>query len=170
MDTIRVGIIGIGNMGSAHASCVAKGNIKGMELVALCDPIPARQEYCQKTFPQAKVYCEYGELLQDETVDAVIIAVPHPLHSEIASAALKSGKHVLLEKPVDIAVSKAKKLNKIAEESGKVFGIMFNQRTNDLFQQAREIIRNGQLGELKCSAEPGTPQSGSVAVDLWYAL
>ena len=151
MDTIRVGIIGIGNMGSAHASCVAGGRIKGMELVAVCDPIPARQEYCQKAFPQAKVYSEYSALLQDETIDAVIIAVPHPLHSEIASAALKAGKHVLLEKPVDIAVSKAKQLNKIAEESGKVFGIMFNQRTNDLFQRAREIIRGGQLGELKRS-------------------
>ena len=151
MDTIRVGIIGIGNMGSAHASCVASGKIVGMELVAVCDPIPARQEYCQKTFPQAKVYSDYPSLLQDETVDAVIIAVPHPLHSEIASAALKAGKHVLLEKPVDIAVTKAKQLNKIAEESGKVFGIMFNQRTNDLFQRAREIIRGGQLGELKRS-------------------
>ena len=151
MDTIRVGIIGIGNMGSAHASCVDGGKIKGMELVAVCDPIPTRQEYCKNTFPQAKVYDNYSELLQDETVDAVIIAVPHPLHSEIASAALKAGKHVMLEKPVDIAVSKAKQLNKIAEESGKVFGIMFNQRTNDLFQRAREIIRSGQLGELKRS-------------------
>ncbi len=151
MDMIRVGIIGIGNMGSAHASCIAEGKIQGMELVAVCDVIPARQEYCQKAFPQARVYSNYPALLQDEAVDAVIIAVPHPLHSEIASAALKAGKHVLLEKPVDIAVSKAAALNKIAEKSGKVFGIMFNQRTNDLFQRAREIIRGGQLGELKRS-------------------
>jgi len=151
MDTIRVGIIGIGNMGSAHASCVAGGKIEGMELVAVCDTVAARQEYCRKTFPQAEVYDDYRELLQNQTVDAVIIAVPHPLHSEVASAALKAGKHVLLEKPVDIAVSKAKELNKVAEATGKVFGIMFNQRTNDLFQQAREIIRSGQLGELKRS-------------------
>ena len=152
MDTtIRVGIIGIGNMGSAHASCVAEGKIKGMELAALCDTVAARQEYCRKTFPQATVYSDYQQLLQDTNVDAVIIAVPHPLHAKIATAALQAGKHVLLEKPVDIAVSRAKALNKIAQESGKVFGIMFNQRTNDLFQRAREIIRGGQLGELKRS-------------------
>ena len=151
VNTIRVGIIGIGNMGSAHASCVAGGKIEGMELVAVCDTVPTRQEYCRKAFPQTKVYGDYRELLQDENVDAVIIAVPHPLHAEVASAALKAGKHVLLEKPVDIAVSRAKKLNKIAEESGKVFGIVFNQRTNDLFQRAREIVQGGQLGELKRS-------------------
>ena len=151
MDRIRVGIIGIGNMGSAHASCVAGGKIEGMELVAVCDTVSARREYCEKAFPQAKIYEDYQLLLRDGDVDAVIIAVPHPLHSEIASAALTAGKHVLLEKPVDIAVSRAKELNKIAEESGKVFGIMFNQHTNDLFQRAREIIRGGQLGELKRS-------------------
>ena len=151
MDTVRVGIIGIGNMGSAHVSCVGGNNIKGMELVAVCDLVPAKQEYCKNNYPQVKVYSEYSALLQDDTVDAVIIAVPHPLHSEIASAALKTGKHVLLEKPVDVAVSKAKQLNKIAEESGKVFGIMFNQRTNDLFQRAKEMISSGQLGELKRS-------------------
>ena len=151
VNTIRVGIIGIGNMGSAHASCVAGGKIKGMELVAVCDTVPARQEYCRKTFPQAKVYEDYTLLLQDEGVDAVIIAVPHPLHAKVASAALQAGKHVLLEKPVDISVSRAKELNKLAEASGKVFGIVFNQRTNDLFQRARDIIQGGQLGELKRS-------------------
>jgi len=151
VNSIRVGIIGIGNMGSAHASCVAGGKIEGMELVAVCDTVPARQEYCRKTFPQAKIYEDYTLLLRDENVDAVIIAVPHPLHSEIASAALKAGKHVLLEKPVDITVSRAKALNQIAEKSGKVFGIVFNQRTNDLFQRARQIVQGGQLGELKRS-------------------
>lgn len=148
---IRVGIIGIGNMGSAHASCVAAGKINGMELVALCDVIPTKKEYCEKTFPQATFYGDWNVLIQDPNVDAVIIAVPHPLHAKLASAALKAGKHVLLEKPVDISASRAAELNKVAQESGKVFGIMFNQRTNDLFQQAKEIMQSGQLGELKRS-------------------
>ena len=148
---LKVGVIGIGNMGSAHASCVASGKIEGMELVALCDTIPSRQEYCRTTFPSTAVYSDYQQLLQDKNVEAVIIAVPHPLHSKLASDALRAGKHVLLEKPVDIAVSRAKELNKIAEESGKVFCIDFNQRTNDLFQRARELVQGGQLGELKRS-------------------
>ena len=148
---IRVGIIGIGNMGSAHASCVAAGKIEGMELAAVCDIIPAKKEYCEQAFPQATFYEDWEALIQDPSLDAVIIAVPHPLHAKLASAALRAGKHVLLEKPVDISASRAAELNKIAKESGKVFGIMFNQRTNDLFQRAKEIMQSGQLGEMKRS-------------------
>jgi len=148
---IRVGIIGIGNMGSAHASCVSAGKIQGMELVAVCDVIPTKMEYCQKAFPQAVFYSDWEELIRQPNVDAVIIAVPHPLHAKLAAAALKAGKHVLLEKPVDISASRAAELNKVARESRKVFGIMFNQRTNDLFQRAKEIMESGQLGEMKRS-------------------
>ena len=150
-QNINVGVIGIGNMGSAHAACVASGKIKGMTLTAVCDIDPEKQAYCQAHFPGAAVYGDWEALLRDENVDAVIIAVPHPLHATIAMAALKAGKHVQLEKPVDISVSRARKLNAVAQEAGKVFSITFNQRTNDLFQQAREIIKNGQLGELKRS-------------------
>lgn len=150
-QTIRVGIIGIGNMGSAHAACIGAGRIRGMELAALCDVIPAKKEYCAKTYPQAAFFEDWQALIRQPDVDAVIIAVPHPLHAKLASAALKAGKHVLLEKPVDISASRAAELNRIAKESGKVFGIMFNQRTNDLFQRAKEIMESGQLGEMKRS-------------------
>ena len=152
MNTIiRVGVIGIGNMGSAHAACIAAGKIQGMTLAAVCDIDSEKLEYCRKNFPDATVYSDWEQLLADQTVDAVVIAVPHPLHSKMAMAALKAGKHVQLEKPVDISVSRAAELNRVAGESGKVFSITFNQRTNDLFQRAREIIKSGQLGELKRS-------------------
>ena len=151
MENVRVGIIGVGNMGSAHASCVASGKIQGMELVAVCDISSQRLDYCAEHFPDARRYACYEDLIGDSSVDAVIIAVPHPLHSEIAMTALRAGKHVQLEKPVDVSVSKAYALNEVAKESGKVFSITFNQRTNCLFQKAREIVRSGELGELKRS-------------------
>ena len=83
--------------------------------------------------------------------DAVIVAVPHPMHAEVASAALRAGLHVLTEKPIDISVSKAKQLCQAARGSSRVFAIMLNQRTNPLFRRAREIVQGGQLGELKRS-------------------
>lgn len=150
-DKMKVAVIGIGNMGSAHAACIASKKIDGMELSAACDIVPEKLDYCKETFPGIALYADWKLLLQDKNIDAVIIAVPHPLHTEIAMAALAAGKHVMLEKPVDISVSRAKKLNDAAEKAGKVFGIMFNQRTNDLFQKARQIVRSGQLGELKRS-------------------
>jgi predicted dehydrogenase len=149
MEEIRVGVIGIGNMGYAHAICIVENGIKGMCLTAVCDINHERIKEFNQNRPLVKTYTDYNELLKSGKVDAVIIAVPHPLHSEIAIKAFENGLHVMLEKPADISVSRVKRLNEIAEKSGKVFGIMFNQRTNPLFKKAREIIQGGFLGELK---------------------
>ncbi len=149
MEEIRVGVIGIGNMGHAHGVCIGENGIKGMRLSAVCDIDPQRLEEFGKRYPQVKQYTDYHELLKSGGVDAVVIAVPHPLHCEIAREALKSPLHVMLEKPVDISVSRAERLNQTARESGKVFAIMFNQRTNPLFIKAREIVKSGLLGQLK---------------------
>lgn len=149
MKTVKVAVIGIGNMGSAHASCIAKNEIKGMSLTAVCDISHKKLETFSQKYPHIKCYESYEKLFEDRVCDSVIIAVPHPLHAEIAICAFKNGLNVMLEKPADIAVSRVQKLNEEAEKSGKIFGIMFNQRTNPLYQKAREIIKSGSLGELK---------------------
>ena len=149
MEEIKVGVIGIGNMGYAHASFIAENGIKEMCLTAVCDIDSKRIKNFNENYPKVKTYINYNELLKSGEVDAVVIAVPHPLHSEIAIKAFESGVHVMLEKPADISVSRVKRLNEIAEKSGKVFGIMFNQRTNPLFIKAREMVKGGLLGELK---------------------
>ncbi len=149
MKEVRVGVIGIGNMGYAHAVCIAENGIKLMTLTAVCDINHERIEEFKKNYPSVKSYTDYNELLNSGEVDAVIIAVPHPLHSEIAINAFEKSIHVLIEKPADISVSKVIRLNEIAKKSNKVFSIMFNQRTNPLFIKAREIVRGGFLGELK---------------------
>ncbi len=149
MDNIKVGVIGIGNIGSAHANCIASGEIDGMELYAVCDIDNDKLNAFNEKFNFVKTYVDYNLLIKDKNIEAVIIAVPHPLHSNIAIAALKNDLHVLLEKPVDIAVSKAHKLNTVAAASSKVFSIMLNQRTNPLFKKARDIVKSGKLGQLK---------------------
>ena len=151
MNNIRIGIIGVGNMGSAHANCIGNGEIEGMMLTAVCDIDPKRTDKYIESGSGIAVFQNYEELLQSKVIDAVLIAVPHRLHATIAIEALQAGLHVLTEKPVDIRVSQAERLNETAEKSGKVFGIMFNQRTNPLFQRARDIVQSGQLGELKRS-------------------
>lgn len=149
MDKVRIGIIGIGNMGSAHAACIEKGEIPGMTLAAVCDINPVRLELCKQNCPEARQFADYKEMLASGLIDGVIIAVPHRLHAKIAMEALDAGLHVLSEKPADVTVSQAEKLNAAAAKSDRVFGIMFNQRTNPLFQKAREIVQSGQLGVLK---------------------
>ena len=149
MKHINIAVIGIGNMGTAHAACIMDNQIEGMSLTAVCDISDSKLRTFSKNHPDIKCYKNYEELFRDKICNSVIIAVPHPLHAEIAIKAFKNGLNVLLEKPADIAVSKVKKLNIAAKESGKVFAIMFNQRTNPLFAKAREIVKSGQLGELK---------------------
>lgn len=149
MKVVNAAVIGIGNMGSAHAACIAENKIKGMTLAAVCDISEEKLAIFSEKYSKVKCYRHYEELFNDKICDSVIIAVPHPLHAEIAVKALEMGLHVMLEKPADISVSKVEWLNRAALKSGKVFSVMFNQRTNPLFAKARDIVKSGQLGELK---------------------
>lgn len=151
MEEIRTGIVGIGNMGFAHASCIYAGRVKGMRLAALCDTDGEKLCRARAEFDGIKLFDAYEALFASGIIDAVIIAVPHRLHSEIAVAAFVAGLHVMTEKPADISVSAARKMNAAAAGSKKVFGIMFNQRTNPLYRKARALVRSGRLGELKRS-------------------
>ena len=144
MKSIKTAIIGIGNMGSAHAKCIYNGNIDGMVLTAVCDTNPDRLHSFAAQYPDIKVYDNACDMLEDDEIDAVIIAVPHILHAELAIKALNKGKHILVEKPIDISVSKAIELNEVAKKSDRVFSIMFNQRTNPLYIKAEEFVKSGQ--------------------------
>ena len=148
-NTIRVGVIGIGNMGTAHAACLQKGAVDGLSLAAVCDCNPQKRAVCVEKFPSVPFFDDWQQLIAAKAVDAVIIATPHRFHAHIAQAALEAGLHVMCEKPVDITVSAARRLNEAAAKSDRVFGIMFNQRTNPLFAKARALVQGGAIGEIK---------------------
>ena len=151
MENVRIGIVGIGNMGSAHMACISEGRIKGLVLGALCDSDPSRLALCEERCPDVPRFSDYHEMIRSGLIDAILIAVPHRLHAQIAIEALENGLHTLTEKPGDVTITAVKKLIEVAKGTDKVFGIMFNQRTNPLFAKAREIVKSGQLGELKRS-------------------
>ena len=149
-NNIRVGIVGVGNIGSAHAATLYAGKVEGAVLAALCDASEAVQTRCAQSYPDVPFYADADSLF-DSDVDMVIISVPHPMHAELAQKAFAKGKHVLTEKPMDIALSRGRKMAEAAKKSGKLFGIMFNQRTGNLFQKARQLVQSGALGQLKRS-------------------
>ncbi len=151
MEKVKFGIIGIGNMGFAHLACLKNGDIENACVTAVCDINADKRKRASEKYPDVKIFKTAEELMGSGVVDAVIIATPHKSHADLAMKALETGLNVLVEKPVDITVTKAKMLNDKAKKSGKVFGIMFNQRTNPLFREAREIVRSGMLGNLKRS-------------------
>lgn len=147
MELLRVGVIGIGNMGTAHVRSFGEGHIEGAVLSAVADINAARLDWVRENFPQAKCFASAEELIASGCVDAVVIAVPHYFHPPIAICAFEHGLHVLTEKPAGVQVSAVQKMIEAAKKSGKTFGIMFNQRTNPLFAKARQLVQSGELGK-----------------------
>ena len=149
MNDVRVGIIGIGNMGSAHAANIYSGKVQNLRLCAVCDEDDRKLNWAKEFLPDVKQYSDYKELLTLNELDAIIIATPHKLHPIIAEEAFKAGLHVLTEKPAGVDVRSVRKMNEAAARSGKVFGIMYNQRTNPFFARLKQMVQDGTLGELK---------------------
>ncbi len=149
MKCLRVGVIGVGNIGFAHAECIYRERIEGMTLTALCDIDPEKRAYLAEKFPSMPVFSCHTELIESGLVDCVIIATPHRSHPVIAEDALRADLHVLTEKPAGVDCQTVRRLHEIALASGKVYGIDFNQRTDPLFQRARELVKNGKIGEPK---------------------
>lgn len=149
MKEIRMGIIGLGNMGTTHAHNLSAGRVPGMKLAAICDSSQARREYAQAQFSGVPVFGSAEEMLDSGLLDAVLIAVPHYEHPPLAIKAFAKGLHVLVEKPAGVYTGQVKEMNEAAKASGKVFGIMYNQRTNPIYQKLREMIGRGDLGHIK---------------------
>lgn len=150
MDKVRFGIVGIGNMGSVHATYLHEGKIEGACLGAVCDLKQSRLDWAkEKLGDDVARFTDYKEMLASGLVDCVIVAVPHYYHPPICMDVLKAGLHVISEKPIGVYTKQAEELIELAEKSGKVFGLMFNQRTNPMYRKARDMVQNGELGELK---------------------
>ena len=150
MDKVRVGVIGIGNMGSSHALNLFNGEIPNAELTAVCDTNPERLKWAGENFGEkVQKFDNAQALISSDVVDAVMVATPHYDHPPLAIAALKKGLHVLIEKPAGVYTKQVREMNEVAEKTDRVFAIMYNQRTNPLYQKMRDLIQSGELGELK---------------------
>lgn len=149
MAKVRMGIIGYGNMGSKHAKNLMAGKVPNMELTAVCDISEARLSAAQKELPGIPVFATAEELYQSGLCDAVEIAVPHYDHPELAIRAFACGIHVLVEKPAGVYTKQVKEMNEAAAKSNRVFGIMYNQRTNPVYQKLRRMVQEGELGHIK---------------------
>lgn len=150
MDKVRIGVIGVGNMGSKHARQIAGGEVPGARLAAVCDCNPERLKWAKETFGDTvQLFDKAEKFFMAHTVDAVMIATPHYDHPVLAIQAFKNNLHVLIEKPAGVYVKQVREMNEVAYKTDKVFGIMYNQRTNPLYQKVRELVLTGELGNIK---------------------
>ena len=149
MEKIRLGIIGMGNMGSGHLRSILAGECPRVEVTAFADIDPERLSRAKELCPRAAAFGSAQELIDSGLVDAVLIAVPHYDHPAIATECFRRGLHVMTEKPAGVYTRQVREMNAAAEKAGVKFAIMFNQRADPIYAKAREIVKSGQLGELK---------------------
>lgn len=149
MNTVRFGIIGLGNMGTGHIKNFLSGKIRGGEITAVCDIDQARLRAASELLgDRAAAFDRAEDLIASGTVDAILIATPHYFHPVYAIQGFAAGLHVLSEKPAGVYTKQVREMNEAAAKTDRVFGLMFNQRTNPLYQKVKELIASGELGEL----------------------
>jgi predicted dehydrogenase len=142
---VRLGIIGLGVMGSTHATNILAGKVPRLQLAALADSDPAKLA----KFPGVKGFRSLDEMIASGLIDAVLIATPHFDHTTLGIEALTAGLHVLVEKPISVHKADAARLIAARTRPNQVFAAMFNQRTDPYYLRLHQLIHGGELGEVR---------------------
>ncbi len=147
MENKKIGyaVLGLG-IGMAHAEAAAAS--QNAELVAVCDIDEARLEKARRLYPNIKCYTDAEALFSDPLVDVVSIFLPSYLHADYAIKAMEAGKHVLVEKPVDITCKRAKALEEARLRTGMRCGVVLQNRFNLNMYPIKQAVENGRLGQL----------------------
>ena len=158
-DTIRFALIGAGNVAKIHAAAI--NQIDNAQLTVVCSRGQARgQELAEQN--GAMWVQDYHEAVNRDDVDAVIICTPSGTHGEIAAVAAQVGKHLLVEKPLEITLPRIDAMLKTAEECDVRLGCVFQSRMREGVQAAKRAIEQGRLGKL-IAANAFVPWSRSAA-------
>ncbi|MBQ7336302.1 MAG: Gfo/Idh/MocA family oxidoreductase [Clostridia bacterium] len=151
MEKVRFGIIGVGNMGSGHSKNLLAGKVENGVLAAVCDLKQSKLDAIKAMEGAENVatFTDYKEMLNSGLIDVVIVAVPHYFHPPMVIDALNAGINAISEKPAGVYTKQVKEMNEVAKKSDKLFGMMFNQRTNCVYRKMRELVQNGEIGDIK---------------------
>lgn len=147
MQNVRIGIIGMGNIGKHHAGYLLDDKVARCQLTAVCSTSP--EKLADYAAEDVKVFGDAMELIRSKTVDAVIIATPHFQHTTLGIAALEAGVHAMVEKPISSHKADAERLIAASRRYPKVvFGGMFQMRTEPRYQRVQKLIQAGELGAI----------------------
>lgn len=145
MNKVRVGVIGMGNMGKYHADYLRDGKVNRCELTAIASSTPSKLE----KYKGLKIFETGEKLIHSGEVDAVLIATPHYSHTTLGIEAFKTGLHVMVEKPISVHKADCERLTAAHRQRPElVFGAMFQLRTEPRYKKLKQLIANGELGEI----------------------
>ncbi|MBF7025537.1 Gfo/Idh/MocA family protein [Staphylococcus kloosii] len=154
MENIRIGLVGAGWMGKAHAisfnnaKLLSKEGISSPVFEIVADVIEDNVKTIYKDLNFNRWTTNWEEVVTDEKVDLVDIATPNAFHFEIAKMALENGKHVYCEKPLTLSYEESKILADLAKEKGVVNYVGYNNVLNPANNYVKELIEEGALGEI----------------------
>ena len=147
---LKLGIIGAGNMGSSHAKNILGGKCPDIVVTAMADRKASRRDWVKENVPDAQIFTEGSDLIKSGVCEAVLIATPHYQHPTLAAEAFEAGLHVMCEKPAGVYTLQVREMIAAADKHPELnFGMMFNQRTNCVYRKVKEMLENGELGEMK---------------------
>lgn len=162
LDPIRVGVVGVGNMGQHHTRVLSL--LKDVELVGISD-INVERGLDTASKYRVRFFEDYRDLLGH--VDAVCVAVPTRLHYEVGMACLRAGVHILIEKPIAASIVEAESLVNIAAETGRILQVGHIERFNPAFQELSKVLANEELLALEAHRmSPYSSRASDVSVVL----
>ena len=146
METVRIGLIGLGGNGGAFAELYhAHPNA---ELAAVCDVRPESRTAASEKFGPASIRADYEEIVALDSIDAVSIHTPDRFHASMAIAALENGKHVFVEKPMGTDIEQIRRAVELSESAGLKLMVGQVLRFYPFYRRVREIVQSGQLGTI----------------------
>ncbi|GAA3409290.1 Gfo/Idh/MocA family protein [Paenibacillus hodogayensis] len=138
MGTIKVGIIGCGNLGKTHAKCIAE--LEGLEIAAYCDVFEQSAQAMLEEFGGSYATTDLDRFFNDPGLDAIYVTTQHDTHADYCIRALEAGKHVLVEKPLAMTTEDCVRIGEAVVKSGKTLFTAFKMRYYELLWKAKELI------------------------------
>ena len=146
MKTVKLGLIGAGGISQAH--CRTMASIEGAEIIAASDLVQANLDRAKENWGISKTFNDYNEMLEMDELDAVLVCTPTGVHGAPTVAALKAGKHVLCEKPMEAKLGPATEMVRAAHENGKILMVALKLRYSPQVIKAKEVVDAGTLGDI----------------------
>lgn len=175
MKKLQIGIVGAGRIGNVHASSITY-HIPQAEIAMITDVRLEAAKALAEKYGIPACSADYMDIINNPDIDAVLVCSPTPTHADIAIAAMKAGKHVFCEKPVDLTIEKIKKTAEVAKETGVKLQIGFNRRFDHNHGKVQQLAKSGALGNVEIikitsrDPEPPTPEyaasSGGLYIDM----
>jgi myo-inositol 2-dehydrogenase / D-chiro-inositol 1-dehydrogenase len=145
MRTVHVGLIGYGAWGRHHARAIA--SVPEADLKAIVARSPESAADARREYPDAAIYADYRELLEHEDLELCDVVLPSDLHYDVSRAVLEAGRHLLLEKPMTLSVTRCRELIGLAQARGRVLAVGHELRLSSLWGKVKELIDAGAIGE-----------------------